>query len=447
MAARLTRALKRALVAVLLAALPLPAVAISLLRDAGVEHALDEIARPILTAAGLPARRVKVLIVNEMSMNAFVFDRNTIFIHAGLFLRLQSADEVQAVIAHEAAHITNGHFARRGMNAEAARRRSMLGLAAGVAAGAASGNPAAGIGLAAGAQSSALGVFLSHTREEESAADTSGLRYLARAGVPPEAMSDVMQLFVGQEAIAPGRRDGYARTHPLSRERLRAIDQRVAALTPLDVDRGDVDYWFARAKAKLLAYLRAPAYTFQRYPETDTSDAARIARAMAHFKASDLTAARREMASLLETAPDDAFLHELAGWIEIESARVGPAIDSYAKAIEIAPRDPLILAGYGRALLARDSADTDRQAVEVLEAARARDRYNSGLLRDLAVAYARTGDHGRASLATAERYALRRDHAGAAVHANRAAGQLPVGSPEWSRAQDVIRAAEQAERR
>ncbi|PWR03694.1 peptidase M48 [Meridianimarinicoccus roseus] len=423
------------------------ATAQGLLRDAGIEHGLDRLARPILTAAGLPANRTRVLVVNDTQMNAFVVDSRTIFVTAGLIMRLENAAELQAVIAHEAAHIANGHFARRGLNAQYARNAALVGLAAGVAAGAASGNPGAGVGIALGTQSSAMRNFLSHTREEEAAADKSGMRYLAIAGVDPFALRGVLQNFAGQETLTPGRRDPYAQSHPLSRERLRSVDLTAAQLTPPDRDRADEIYWFDRLKAKLSSYLRTPAYTMQRYGRTDTSDAAVVARAMAHHKSSDLPAARAELATLLERHPEDAYLHELLGWMELEWGNVDRAIDAYARAAELDPREALIQAGYGRALLARGTAQDDARALDVLSAARARDPYDGNMLRDLSIAHAKAGENGLASLATAERYALQGKLEDAGVLAARAAGTLPVGSPAWSRAQDLIRAADMTKRR
>lgn len=444
----LRRTLMTGLFGAALVILPVaPAKAVGLLRDAGLEYALNQLARPLLTAAGLPANRTNVLIVNDTGLNAFVVNSRTIFINAGLLMRVKNAAQLQAVIAHEIAHISNGHFARRGLNAQAARTATAIGAAIGAAAGAASGNPGAGVGIALGAHSSAQRTFFGHTREEEAAADKSGLRYMARAGVDPKALAEVMEIFAGQEALLPGRQDPYARTHPLSRDRVRAINMTVGALKPLEVDRSDADYWFDRAKAKLSAYLRSPSYTLTKTRASDTSDAAVIARALAYFKQPNLSEARRQVDILLERHPEDPFLHELDGWIELESGHVAPAIDAYAKAAELAPRQPLILAGYGRALLAQKTAEGDKDALEVLERARARDRFDGRMLRDLSIAYARTGQNGLASLATAERYALQGKLEDAAVHAHRAAGSLPTGSPGWSRAQDVIRAAEQSKRR
>lgn len=422
--------------------LPSPARAIGLLRDAGMEHGLNRLARPIIEAAGLSPSQIRIIVVNDMSLNAFVTDGRAVFIHAGLILRLQSAEALQAVIAHEVAHIANGHYVRRSLNAQNARRNSLFGLAAGVAAGAASGNPALGAGIAQGTAGAALGVFFSHTRAEEAAADRSGLRYLSRAGIPPQAMQEVFELFADQEALSPERQSAWARTHPVSRERARAAENFAAVLSPRLTDRADEEYWYQRARGKLSAYLRSPSHTLNRIGADDDSDPARIQRAMAYFKSPDMDRARAEIAKLIEARPDDPYFHEMLGWMEIESGNAAAAAEAYREAVARAPREPTILAGLGRSLLALDTPETDAEALTALEAARSRDRRNQRLLRDLALAYARTGNPGMASLSTAQRYETLGRREDARLHAARAADQLPVGSPGWSRAQDILRATE-----
>jgi predicted Zn-dependent protease len=429
-----------------LAASAAPARAQSLLRDAGMEHGLNFIARPILIAAGLPSRLTRVLVVNDMSLNAFVLDSHAIYINAGLLLRLQSAEQLQAVLAHETAHIANGHFSRRRLNAQSAQTMAGLSMLLGLAAGAASGNPDVGFGVMAGTAGVARRNFFAHTRAEEAAADRSAMRYLSAAGVDPKAMRGVLDLFAGQEALSVGRQDPYASSHPLTADRLRAVDQFAAAISPQTVDHSLTEYWFDRAKGKLSAYLRSPGYTLTRVSAGDTSDAAAISRAMAYFRKPDMAKARAEVAGLLERLPEDPYIHELSGWFELESGNVGRAVPAYARAAELAPMEPLILAGYGRALLAVNTPDGNAEALEALETARARDPFDPRLLRDLAVAYARAGNNGMASVATAERYALQGQLEDANIHAHRANGLLPAGSPGWRRAQDIMRAAEAAQK-
>lgn len=134
------------------------AATITLLRDADIEQGLSRLAAPVLRAAGLNAKRLRILVVNDSQFNAFVLDSRAIFINYGLILKVSSPEMLQAVIAHEAAHITNGHIARRMQNLQSAGTAAGLGLALAALAAAAGAGEAAG-GIAIGTQTSALRGF------------------------------------------------------------------------------------------------------------------------------------------------------------------------------------------------------------------------------------------------------------------------------------------------
>ncbi|NNK68223.1 MAG: M48 family metalloprotease [Rhodobacteraceae bacterium] len=434
----------RAALAVLLAVtVAVPAAAQSLIRDPDIEYALDRLARPLITAAGLSPNRINVLVINDDRMNAFVIDDRAVFIHSGLILRLEDAAELQAVIGHELAHIANGHITRRMANRRSAN--TAAGIATALAAAAAiAGEPAAAGAAAVGATTSANRRYLSHTRAEEASADSSGLRYMAESGIDPQAMRRVLEKFRGQEVLSVGRQDPYVRAHPLTRDRLRAVEGLIAALDREFATEPEADYWFARAQGKLSAFLRAPSWTLRQVGRNDRSDVALMRRAVAYHRRPDPDAALREIDALAAKRPNDPFVHELRGQILLESRSFGAAITAYRRAAELAPGNALILGGLGRALLTREDAAGNRQALEVLENARSRDPRNPRMMRDLAVAYARAGNTGMASLATAERYALLGRIRDAAIHAKRAAGALPQGSPGWRRADDILKASRDA---
>lgn len=420
----------------------LPARAITLLRDSEIEYALGELASPILRAAGLSPGNVRIIVIQDRSLNAFVIDSRAIYLHSGLLLKLESAAQVQAIIAHEAAHIANGHLARRMINARNARTAMGLGLALGAAVAAGSGETGAAAAVSMGAQSSAQRVFFGHTRAEEAAADQSAIRYMVRAGVNPRASVEVLQIFRGQEALSVGRQDPYVRSHPLTRDRLRAVEG-LAAANPLDVKNETADYWFARAQGKLSAFIQNPSWTLRR--TRGKSDQISLMRqAVAHHRIPNPKEAATYINALVAARPNDPFVHELKGQILLESRQAAAAAQAYARAVQLAPNDALILAGHGRALLAQDTSRSNAEALRVLQRARDRDFRSPIMLRDLGLAYARAGRPGEASLAVAERYALRGRLRDAAVHARRAAGQLPAGSASWQRAQDVLFAAERA---
>jgi len=426
---------------------PKRAAAQTFLRDAEIESTFEDLLAPVAGAAGLSAGRIDVVLLRDSSPNAFVVDSRHIFVHSGMVRRLDGPGELQAVLAHELAHIANGHLARRPANARRAGLISGIGMALGVAL-AAGGAGKAGAGVGAGIAGSAQNVFFGHTRAEEASADQSGLAFLAEAGGDPQAMVRVLEMFTGQEALSAPLQDPYVQTHPLSRERLR----RVRAYAAARGEGGNPDpalaKRFARARAKLDAFLASPSRTLARVGRqgsADDGDAEIMARAVALHRLPDAEAAIGEIDRLLARHPRDPFLHELRGQILLESRRAGPAVAAYRRAARLAPKEPLIRAGLGRALLSLGTEAATREAREALEAARARAPADPAMLRDLAVAYARLGERARASLVTAERYALTGRISTAATHARRAAGLLARGSPGWLTAQDIITLAERQE--
>lgn len=431
--------------ALILSFAPAASRAQSLIRDAEIEYALKRLTQPLAVAAGLSPERVRVMVLQDSSLNAFVLDSQTVMVHSGLLLRLESAAELQAVISHELAHIANGHITRRLSNMRSAGSAAAMGMLMSLAV-AAAGHADAGAGIAMGSSSTAQRLFFAHTRAEEASADQAGARYMARAGISPQAMVKVLEIFRGQEALSQSRQDPYIRTHPLNADRLRNARGYASAYSGAVQSDPEADYWFARARGKLGAFLQNPRYTLRR-AEKDKTAVGMMRRAVAWHRTPDARRAMAEIARLEAARGSDPFVQELKGQILLESRQFGPAVQAYARAVQMAPKEPLILAGYGRALLALDRPAENRKALAALEKARARDPRDPRMLRDLAVAYARTGNNGMASVATAERYAVAGRMKTAAVHARRAEGLLPRGSPGWLRADDILAAAEKLKQR
>lgn len=417
------------------------ATATGLLRDADIEHALVQLSAPILRAAGLP-QSTRVLLVDDPSFNAFVIDNKTIFFNYGLISKIGHAGVVQAVIAHEAAHIANGHITRRMANLKSARTAAGLGLAlAAIAAAAGAGEAAAGI--AVGTQTSALRSFLAHTRAEEASADRSAAAYMSRADVSPRFLVDLHETFRGQELLSPSRQDPYMRSHPLTQDRLRAARAYVAAHGDNAPENLDADYWFARARGKITAYTRAPKWTRQRMREESHADIRFMREAISYHRERDLPKSLTAINQALALRPTDAYYMDLKGQILMENRRWTDALAVYKTAVDLAPKDALILGGYGRALLA---SGQPKAAIDVMEKARQRDFRDVRLLRDMSLAYAKTNQNGMAAVVTAERYALQGRLKDAGLHARRAVAQLPRGSAAWRRAEDILIAAERFEK-
>jgi len=83
----------------------------------------------------------------------------------------------------------------------------------------------------------------------------------------------------------------------------------------------------------------------------------------------------------------------------------------------------------------------------VLRLAVARDNDNPFAWYQLGIVYDREGDQPRAALATAERYSLTGQPGLALPNAEQAMMGLPIGTPDWLRAQDIAMVARSASQR
>lgn len=413
----------------------------SLIRDAEIERTLKQIAAPILQAAGMGTASVDIYIVNSNELNAFVAGGSNIFLNTGLLRRLDTIDQLQAVIAHETGHITGGHLARRDQRLRSVRGVALLGLLAGAAAAAGGqGDVAAAVtGLSA---ETARRELLAHSRSEESAADQASVRYMVGAGADPQAIREVMDIFLGQELLSSSRQDAYVRTHPLWSDRIRLLEDRIANAGRPGPRDSNADYWHRRMVAKFDGFIANPAQVIRQYDGNTETDV--LARAVAYHRIPKIDAAMSSVDALIAARPNDPFYHELKGQFLIENGKPGSAVGSYRKAVSLAPNEPLLLAGLGRALVATGDAGAMREAIGILERSRQLDPANARALRDLGRAYATTGNPGQAALVTAEAHALSGRFRDATIFAKRAQSLLPNGSPGWRRAQDILNAAERA---
>jgi predicted Zn-dependent protease len=420
-----------------------PAMAQSVLRDAETEAFFDEISAPLIRAAGLDPNNVDIVLINDKSINAFVAGGQAVYIHSGLIAVATSANEVQGVIAHELGHVEGGHAIRFNEGVSAASGISIASLilaAAAIAAGAGE----AGMGILSAGQQAAMGKFLAFSRAQEGTADASGSRYLSAAGITGRgSISFFKKLQNFEFRLGIPQEDSYARTHPLSGERISVLEDTYKAdpawNTPFSA-KWEAD--FKRVKAKLSGYLADPNVTLRDYPETDLSVAARYARAYAWHKSAYPQKALTEAVSLVNSQADDPYFLELYGQILLESGQPADAVEPLRKAVKLTGNQPLIAAIFGHALIATEDKNNLAEATTVLKAAVAKDNQNPFAWYQLGVVYEQQGDRPRAALASAERYLMEGEPQFALPNAQEAMAGLPEYSPDWIRAQDINLVAE-----
>ena len=418
-----------------------PAMAQSILRDAETEALFQDMMDPLLVAAGLQPGQVRVHLLGDRSINAFVAGSQDIYVFSGLIEAADSAEEVQGVLAHELGHVMGGHAIRVNEGAKTATGISLLSLLLGAAA-IAAGAGEAGMGVMMAGQQAALGKFLAFTRVQESTADAAGAQYLSKAGISGRgslAFFKKLQNLEFRYGVKQDDDQAYGRTHPMSGDRIQALRE-VYVIDPAWTKPADpkIEARFQRIKAKLSGYIADPDRTLRKFPESNTSIPARYARAYAWHRSAYPQKALSEVEALLATNPNDPYFLELEGQVLLESGRPKEAIPALRKAVTNSRSQPLISATLGHALIATEDPANFAEAEEVLKTAVALDNQNPFAWYQLGIVYANKGDQARAALASAERYQLEGGQASLALrNAEMAMQGLPQESPDWIRAQDI----------
>ena len=449
---------------------PAAAQSLSILRDAETEQLLQDMVDPLAEAAGLGEGAVEVVLINDNSINAFVAGGQRIFVHSGLINAADSANEVQGVLAHELGHITGGHINRFSEGAGNATRITLLSALLAVGAALAGGGEAA-MGVLGAGQQAAMGSFLAFSRVQEASADAASVEYIECAGIDGAGLITFfgkLQNMEYRRHIPQDESAGYSRTHPLTGDRIARLtdainngsggpeadlyaevqeapsvtggqvisrDPGICATAPVDTT--ELEERFQRVKAKLYGYLAPPERTLNNYPSYMTGAPARYARAYAYHQQAKVDEALAEVDALIAMDPQDPYFLELKGQILLESGRVEDALPPLREATRLTGSNPLIAGSLGHALIATENPANLDEAESVLRAAVGRDHENPFAWYQLGVVYGQRGDTPRARLASAEQQVMQGNFQGALVNAQAAESNLPVGSPDWIRAQDV----------
>ena len=415
-----------------------PARGLPLIRDAEIERTIRAYSAPIFATIGVAGTDVRVHIVNNRRLNAFVAGGRHIFINTGLLLEAEDAGMVIGVLAHETGHIVGQHLTQlRGALRESQIKQIITFiLAAGT--GVATGDSRAAGAVASLGSSIVSGTLYRYTRAMEAEADAFALTTLDRMGVSARGLAELMERLMSQEALRGALQDPYLRTHPLTRSRLDSIRRHMkrsphtAKPTPARFGR-----MHARLRAKLQGFLLPPDSVIGRFAGKKTAPEARYALAVAYHRAGRLEKALATIDGLIRENPRDAFYHELKGQILLERGQARRAARAYATAVGLAPEEALIRGTYGHALLQTGEPGRVPVALRHLVEATNRDRTFATGWQQRAVAHGKLKQIGESAAALAEYYLLLGDLREVRRQVVRAERLLRPGSPSWRRIQDI----------
>ena len=430
--------------------MPAAAQGIPLIRDTEIENLLTDYASPIFRAAGLGSGRITVRIVQDENFNAFVLDGRNVFINTGTISQADTPNEVIGVIAHETGHITGGHMAALRSRIKQDQSRvllaQILGIGLMVAGGVAGGGGAselgsAGQGIMYGGNQLFMRSLLAERRQQESAADQAGLSFLNATKQSGAGMLATFERFRQQEYISEAQKTAFARSHPLSSERLARLRE-LAVSSPYfkKKDPPQLQLRHDLVRAKLAGYMERPQIVYNRYPASDQSLPARYARALArYFQGGNgsLEGALAGLDGLTRDRPDNPYFWETKGDLLMRSGKPRQAIPLLRQALKLLPDASLIQVQLATALLMQDDKGSINEAIALLRKSIAIDD-NSSAYRQMANAYYKLGRQPQAEAMMAQAYFLNGDIKKAQTFAKRAQTKLKPGTPEWVKNDDII---------
>ena len=410
----------------------------NIIRDAEIENFLKEMSLPIFGAANLNINSVDIYIFNDKSINAFVACGQKVFVNTGLIQSFEEPSMLRGVMAHETGHIAGGHLARSDEALEKAQAPMIIGLLLGVGA-AIAGDSDAAQALLLGSQQIAKGMVAKYSRGQESAADQAAIRYLEKIEKSSNGMLKVLYKFANQDALSSRQQSIRVRSHPISRDRIRSLEQKAKNSQFInEKDNDDFLFQYKMIQAKLDGFLNNPGDIIKKNNRESPSIISNYSLAIAYYRKALLEKSLFILNKMIDDYPRNPWFYELKGQILYESGKIKESIKPYEQALLISPKEPLLMVALATALNAQESRNSSIKALHLLKSSLRYDKKNSNTWFQLAIAFSRIGDLGNAELSTAERHFLTGNVKMSSFHAKKSLKYLQESSISKLRAEDIL---------
>lgn len=298
------------------------------LDDPVLQSYVENLLYDLVVHSELQDRRLELILINNPSMNAFAVPGGVIGLHTGLFRFAENEDQLASVVAHELAHLSQRHFARR----LEAQKKTSLGTMAGLLAGiilAATAGGDAGMAAMTMTQAAALESQLRYSRQNEQEADRQGMRTLYESGRDPGAVAEMFERMMAATRYTGRRPPEFLLTHPLTEKRVADARNRINNY-PARQYPADPRYAMMRARAQLHMD-NSPQRSIQRFSSeleghSLSRDAARYGLALALSEDGRHQEAWQTLQPLLDKEPENLVVQLAAATLESNRKRYDEAL-------------------------------------------------------------------------------------------------------------------------
>jgi len=298
-------------------------------------------------------RKFYFFVINDPTINAFAMPGGYIGINTGLIQNAESESELAGVMAHEIAHVTQRHLARRLEQQQQMSIPTMLATLGSIIV--LSQNAEAGMAALTGIQAGTAQMMINHTRTNESEADRIGIVTLANAGFDPSGMSRFFEK-LQQFTRYSGNRLAFLSTHPLSQNRITESRDRARNLK---VNRRGNNFNFYLLKERLSSFLprdfkpvkRAYEEKMSNYQKNKIPNAIEFGYALTLRHLSEYTKAETILHRLQKRYPENQYFSLALAELQIASGKPELARNSLEEPYQLNPGNDSITMLYARALI------------------------------------------------------------------------------------------------
>ena len=310
-----------------------------LIRDTETEDYVRTILDEILIVAEIQPKTVKLYILKDDSMNAFVYGGPNVFINTGLIQSAENYEVIQAVLAHEIGHLKAMHILRFNSNVNKALLEALFySVSAGLLA--IGGGPAAAsiVALSVGANVAEKSV-LKYTRAQEMEADYYAAKFLKTLQSSGKGAEQIFEKFEKMQikAVDFKKEDEYRITHPFPKDRLAYMKSQFANLPykPKFSEKLNERHQFITAKLGGYFGNLQSIYSKEFF---QNEKAALYFHIFSDFRKANLSDAESKMKSLLKSDSLNPYFYESLGEIYFAKGDFNNAILNYEKANKLKPK-------------------------------------------------------------------------------------------------------------
>jgi predicted Zn-dependent protease len=325
-----------------------------LLSDPVMQEYLELLIYRLASFSSLEDRRLTLAIINNESINAFAVPGGVVGINLGLFLHGETESETAAILAHEIAHLSQRHFARRSEASRKASLASMAGLLAGIVLIATTGSEA-GIAAISASQGITQSELLQYSRSREKEADLVGIDTLAAAGLDPNAMAYMFERLSRSQRFSGRDIPEFLLTHPVTKNRISDSIAKSSKL-PTPETAESLDYQLMRARAQVIVADNAPQIVAQMKsklndPNPLRKTAATYGLALAQMEAGQFDDSMQSILQLQYSHPGKLAFVLAEAELHLKANRYEDARDLLAEALIVTPRNYPLTMAYADALM------------------------------------------------------------------------------------------------